>query len=669
MHIESVTLTNFRCFGPDPTEVRLGPEITALIGSNGAGKSAFIEALRRLFGATRAERTLTRSDIYFSPEETPDEVGTRQVVIDVVFALPELDEADEAEAIRTVPEVFQVMTSSGPGEPLRVRMRLEAEWTHGESYTDDIETRIYWVSHLDEVEFGEEGGAHLDKQRVQPSDRSKIQLFYVPATRDSGAVTRQALRQILNRLERSGDFGDDTEADIQAISHDLQEKVDELDAVKWITDNLKTNWARLHEGVHMQKPRLTVLSQEFTQIIRSLTAKVGPAPEGRERGIEELSEGQTSLFFLALSATLAQLEAEIANGAAPDGFSDLDISPPALTIYAVEEPENHLAPFYISRLMAVLADLCQGVQAMGIVTSHSPAILRRVPPESIRHFRLDSDACVSRVNAIAFDAEEDTEKFIRQAVHSQPEIYFAKLVILGEGDSEDIVIPRVAKALGVDLDPSFVSFAPLGGRHVNHFWRLLNCLEIPFLTLLDFDLGRHGAGPLRLKYAYDQLSELEDIEVPDWVNGDPDTANYWRTRKQVGIRRWREWMADRGIHYSYPLDLDMLMVRAFPDAYEVNGMGDPDDLDKLAASVFGKGDGMEAYEEKAPEVDHPTDLELAEYDYWFKKRSKPASHIQALAKLTEEEIVANCPEPLRLLIEQANEILNGPQPDDLEGLL
>ncbi|WP_234033255.1 ATP-dependent nuclease [Erythrobacter rubeus] len=419
----------------------------------------------------------------------------------------------------------------------------------------------------------------------------------------------------------------------------------------------------------MQKPRLTVLSQEFTQIIRSLTAKVGPAPEGRERGIEELSEGQTSLFFLALSATLAQLEAEIANGTPPDGFSDLDISPPALTIYAVEEPENHLAPFYISRLMAVLADLCQGVQAMGLVTSHSPAILRRVPPESIRHFRLDSDACVSRVNTIAFDAEKDTEKFIRQAVHSQPEIYFAKLVILGEGDSEDIVIPRIAKALGVDLDPSFVSFAPLGGRHVNHFWRLLNCLKIPFLTLLDFDLGRHGAGPLRLKYAYDQFSKLEDIEVPDWVKGDPDTANYWRTRKEAGIRLWRKWMTDRGVHYSYPLDLDMMMVRAFPDAYEVEGMGDPDDLEKLLASVFGKGDGMEAYEEKAPEEDHPTDLELAGYDYWFKKRSKPASHIEVLAKLTDEEIVANCPEPLRLLIEQANEILNGPQPDDLDGLL
>ncbi len=56
MHIESVTLRNFRCFGPEPTTATLGPDITALIGVNGAGKTAFIEVLRRLFGVTREER-------------------------------------------------------------------------------------------------------------------------------------------------------------------------------------------------------------------------------------------------------------------------------------------------------------------------------------------------------------------------------------------------------------------------------------------------------------------------------------------------------------------------------------------------------------------------------------------------------------------------------------
>lgn len=668
MHLESVTIINFRCFGPEPTVIALGPNVTALIGANGAGKSSFVEALRRLFGITREERTLTRADVHFGPDERPENVDERQIVIDVVFAFPELAD-DDPDAVRTVPEVFRVMTASAPGEPLKARLRLEALWRRGESFVDDIETAYYWISHLDGVDFGEDTGAGLDKQRVQASDRGKIQLIYVPATRDGAAVTRQALRSLLRRLERSGDFGAETEEGIQQVSEDLQEKVEDLPAVKWITEKLETNWGRLHEAAHLQSARLVVLSQEFTQILRSLTAKLSPTPDGRERGLDELSEGQTSLFFLALAATLAQLESKLARGQPPDGFIDLDAAPPALTIYAVEEPENHLAPFYISRLMSLLTDLCAGLQATGLITSHAPAVLRRLQPEAIRHFRLDTIGFVSRVNPIRLPPHgDDSEKFIRQAVLAQPELYFAKLAILGEGDSEAVVLPRVAKALGVDLDPSFVAFAPLGGRHVNHFWRLLSDLDIPFLTLLDFDLGRYDAGPMRLKYAYDQLGVIEEIDVPDWVNGNTATAAYWRGRGQVGIRRWRALLQNRGIHFSYPLDLDMVMLRAFPNAYGVPDTEVPEEeeLVALRASVFGKGPGLGTYQEKAPEDDHPSDEELATYDLLFKKRSKPSSHLQALALLSDEEIAEECPQVLRDLIEAAQTILQRHAAQDTE---
>lgn len=671
MHIESVTIRNFRCFGSEPTVITLGPDVTALIGANGAGKSSFIEALRRVFGITREERTLTRADVHFGPDERPEDVDERQIVIDAVFAFPELAGEDPGpDAVRTVPEVFRVMTASAPGEPLKARLRLEALWRRGESYVDDIETAYYWVSHLNEVDFGEDTGAGLDKQRVQSSDRGKIQLIYVPATRDGAAVTRQALRSLLRRLERSGDFGTETEEDIQQVSEDLQEKVESLPAVGWITEKLEENWGRLHEATHLQSARLVVLSQEFTQILRSLTAKLSPTPDGRERGLDELSEGQTSLFFLALAATLAQLEAEIARAQPPEGFTDLDAAPPALTIYAVEEPENHLAPFYISRLMGLLTDLCTGVQATGLITSHAPGVLRRLQPESVRHFRLDTGGFVSRVNPIRLPPDGDeAEKFIRQAVLAQPELYFAKLVILGEGDSEAVVIPRVAKALGIDLDPSFVAFAPLGGRHVNHFWRLLSDLDIPFMTLLDFDLGRHGAGPFRLKYAYDQLGQMGRVYVPEWAKGDPATTAYWRGRKQNGIRLWREWLENRTVYFSYPLDLDMMMLRAFPEAYgvpEADVPEDEDELDALRSAVFGKGAGLDAYEEKAPEDDHPSDEELATYELLFKKRSKPGSHLQALALLEDDQIAENCPRVLRDLIERAKAILQRHTAQDAE---
>lgn len=56
MQIESVTLSSFRPFGPDPISVKLSSEITAIVGPNGAGKTAFLHALIKLFGVSRAQR-------------------------------------------------------------------------------------------------------------------------------------------------------------------------------------------------------------------------------------------------------------------------------------------------------------------------------------------------------------------------------------------------------------------------------------------------------------------------------------------------------------------------------------------------------------------------------------------------------------------------------------
>ena len=80
-------------------------------------------------------------------------------------------------------------------------------------------------------------------------------------------------------------------------------------------------------------------------------------------------------------------------------------------------------------------------------------------------------------------------------------LYFARFVLLVEGDSERIVLPRLAEALDLLIDPAFVAIVPLGRRHVQHFWRLLTHLGIPHATLLDRDLGRDGGGFGRVTYA------------------------------------------------------------------------------------------------------------------------------------------------------------------------
>lgn len=62
--------------------------------------------------------------------------------------------------------------------------------------------------------------------------------------------------------------------------------------------------------------------------------------------------------------------------------------------------------------------------------------------------------CTTKVRAITLPDKEklaDQYKFIKEAVKAYPELYFAKLVVLGEGDSEEIILPKIWNAKMVML--------------------------------------------------------------------------------------------------------------------------------------------------------------------------------------------------------------------------
>ena len=332
---------------------------------------------------------------------------------------------------------------------------------------------------------------------------------------------------------------------------------------------------------------------------------------------------------------------------------------PWFTIIALEEPENHLAPFYLSRMINLMKSLASDDKAMGILTSHSASALARVEPTQVRHVRQDIGKQVSCIKPIKLPAKTDaSNKFIYEAVKSHPELYFSKLVILGEGRSEEIVIPKLAKAFHKDLelDPAFVSFVPLGGRHVNHFWKLLFDLQTPFVTLLDYDLGRYQAGHYRLKYAVDQL-EQNGITHPSLVK--PKNAQAWNdliVQNKTEAQAWWDWLQENNVFFSTSLDLDMMMLSAYPAAYNAVALL-PATLPQAdyEKSVFGEsGSGLASY------ATPPTQQHLATYDALFKKGSKPVAHIEALSTLTDQQIKDGCPLPLKTLFERCAKILNIP---------
>lgn len=240
-----------------------------------------------------------------------------------------------------------------------------------------------------------------------------------------------------------------------------------------------------------------------------------------------------------------------------------------LTILAIEEPENSLSTFFLSRIIKQAREIGALPSAQVLLSSHSPAILSRIEPEEVRYFRMDRSARRSSIRELTLP-EDDVEAsvYVRLAVKAYPELYFARFVILGEGDSERVVIPKIAEEMGVSLDPSFVPVVPLGGRFVAHFWRLLNDLEIPHATLLDLDLGRRHGGVNTMRSCLQNLADIGSNF------GSANGANVAQLTDQQlyneGLQgQWLQAFRREGVFFSYPIDLDFAMLHAFPTAYQV----------------------------------------------------------------------------------------------------
>lgn len=220
------------------------------------------------------------------------------------------------------------------------------------------------------------------------------------------------------------------------------------------------------------KPRLSLVSRRFEEVVSRIAVVFEQGPDGHERGLDALSDGQQSLFYFALAAAVFDLERAVVAGTV-DGFRDDTMRIPALTLFALEEPENHLSPYFLARIVRQIRTLTEDGGAQALITSHSPAVLSRVDPREVRYCRCDPKTRMSTVKSITLpEGASEEAKFVRGAMLAFPELYFARFVVLVEGDSERIVLPKLAEALDLLVDPAFVAIVPLGGRHevVPVFW-------------------------------------------------------------------------------------------------------------------------------------------------------------------------------------------------------
>lgn len=652
MFIERLSLTNFRCFGPEATSIGLTSGLTTFVGVNGAGKTALMQSLQRLFGVTGDQRRLRRQDFHVPAAELVAPLQ-RSFVLEAIIAFPELDTDGSGGA--AIPEFFHQMAAEEGGK-LKCRLRLEATWTDDGSLDGAIEQK-YWAVRT----FGEFTDA--DCTELKATDRARIQMIYVPATRDGASQVTAFVR---GRLWRAINWSQAVRGTFTNAGAALNGAFAGEPAVDLIAVAVTRRWQEVYTAGTDTTPVFRPLDLRFEQFIRKVEVVFRPDEAGRERALDDLSDGQRSLFHLAMTAATLDVEAGIVTDPAGAGFQAGGVPLPALTLIAIEEPENNLAPFYLSRIVRQIQDLTKSPQAQAVVSSHSPSILARVDPTQVRHFRLDPHERTARIRPINLPVgEEEASKFIREAVRTYPELYFARFVVLGEGASEEVVLPRLAEAMGLDIDRSFVAVVPLGGRHVNHLWRLLTDLDIPHATLLDLDWGRAGGGWGRIKTACTQL--LANNVTPQAIFGqhlDPlgPAANLVAfdglpVGDTASLIHWMNWLRQFNVFFCTPLDLDYSMLSAFPLAYQViePGRQGPSPVGEPRASVLGDDGQPHLY-------DASHDTLMRWYRYLFLGRGKPSTHVRVLSVQDPDALAVGAPEELRALLTSIVARLTPPPP-------
>ena len=679
MRLSKVMIEGFRSFGERQT-IEFD-DLTVFIGENSSGKTAALAAIGKIFSQRQTDRQLARSDFHLPKDKKPEEVDELRMTIETVLEFDELSSANEDDVVGVF---FDYLTVSNPGGIPIARIRLSATWNRSASTDGSIDSEIAFIT-AGEGEPETKENCVTARRQVLDS----IRMIYVPAARNPKAELKSTSGTIMGGLIGSVNWSDDKKDAIKKKISEISDAVLEEPGASAIDSSLHEAWSGLDSDARYGNARLTFGGGSFESVVSNPAVAFAPTPEEREYEVDELGDGLRSLFYFSMVKGLVDLEDKLR--AKTDALDEhFDASLPAFTILAVEEPENHIAPHLLGKLMAELGKIAGKRHCQVIATSHSPAIAGRVEPREIRHFRMrvESKSTICRRLALPDNMDAEDYKYVRGSLLAYPEVLFAKAVVLGEGSSEEIVLPRAIEARCGTADAIGVSIAPLGGRHVNHFWRLLSELEIPYVTLLDLDLERAGGGWNRIKYVACQMTKFHRGSRLDWPGGiseeSSDFANLGkRNDNDPDLGQWIDYLESKSVFFSSPLDIDFSMLCAFPDAYKaiVGESVQPDTEDRtghidaeeamearkhaighvLHSGEFGSGGDGSTYSETQKNL-------MPYYERLFLgKRGKPGTHILALSGIDGETFGDQMPDELKRLAERVSELMSTPSSEAENG--
>lgn len=491
MLIQAVRIANFR--GLKNIEVHLDRR-TVLIGTNNAGKTSFHKALQVAFGETRF---VVEDDFHV------DTNGNRsdEILVDVRLVPTGED--------RTITEAFDRIwgglfrsdiQNDGDQEFVAIRTRI--------SRKDDQKrfspVRVYlkeWPAFHNWTNESYETSAHPPGFSFSEA----IPFLFQDAQRDILEDVRMRtsfIGRVLSKVEYST-------SDMQALKAIIDELNKEAVDKSEVLSSLQTYLGEL--GGALGGSGKTEISS-VAKDVRDLTKGIRLHYQDGQNSFSMEYHGMgtrswASLLALKAFAKIVEKERQAEKK-------------PFFPILALEEPEAHLHPNAQKQLYRQINDFPGQV----VVSTHSPYIAAQVGLVELRGFYRLPEATV--VGQFTSDLEsEDARRIAREVVNTRGELFFSKLIILIEGETEEQALPLYfEKYFGMQPFERGVNFVGVGGSgNYKAFLRFATALNIPWLIFSDGEIKTLK----KVKTDLEQVTGKEvDLESDPKIIILPDGLNY-----------------------------------------------------------------------------------------------------------------------------------------------
>ena len=454
MIIDRIKIRNFRNLAD--VELHLLPG-TVLVGENRSGKSNLIHAVRLVLDPTLSvsDRQLGRDDFWDGLSDGTEEwdpIATGQTI---EISIEIIDFLDEPAILTALCDALVEQ------DPPRARLTYRFGPVDDQQQTPSGKPKYR----------GRVFGGDSDDRPIPSDLRGYLHVVFLHALRDVesdiGNWRRSPLRRLLEAAAaavpeeeltkvREAMKGANTQLNALAVIQELGGKISNR-----LLDMIGANQALNTE--------LAVAPDDPLRAIRTMRLYVdGDA----HRSLASSSLGTLNVLYLAL------LELGL-----DQRLAEKDI---AHVVMAIEEPEAHLHPHLQRLIFKRLLDAPSKAHTT-LVTTQSPHIASVAPPKSLVVLRTVGNQAKVAAAHRANLAEAEWNDIARYLDTTRAELVFARRVLLVEGYAEQVLVPVLAKAHGLDLDKLGISVCAIHGTHFDSYAKFCNALEIPWAIITDRD--------------------------------------------------------------------------------------------------------------------------------------------------------------------------------------